>query len=349
MNQFHSQEKKPRAWLLMTFGQEQTYGGHLGYTDELSKVYQYDSFVSNYRQITEGDFALLRDKQKLLGIARIERIDTRQGNKERFIRPECGTPRIYLRKTKNPKFRCQNAGGHIFDPPVRQVVSCNLYTAYFGNSFISAEAAVSLATLRKACPRYNEQLAMQLLDFKLVETALLEKVPAVEQLLAVQNNLDYIEADDAEPPVNTTENQSLTPYFPILSDSRQAVMRQIRVRRGQRTFRQALRARYGNQCMITGCQLLDIIEAAHILPYRGDADNHPENGLLLRADLHTLFDLDLVGIEPESLKVQFHPATLTAGYGVWNGKTLLWSNARPSQAALEFRWRLFLIRLQKDN
>jgi HNH endonuclease len=35
---------------------------------------------------------------------------------------------------------------------------------------------------------------------------------------------------------------------------------------------------------------LDILEAAHISPYRGEEDNHPENGLLLRADLHTLFD-----------------------------------------------------------
>lgn len=138
-------------------------------------------------------------------------------------------------------------------------------------------------------------------------------------------------------------------YFPIAGDSRQVVMQQIRVRRGQRTFRQTLRSRYGNQCMITGCQLLDIIEAAHISPYRGEADNHPENGLLLRADLHTLFDLDLLGIHPESLQVQFHPAAKAAGYHEWEGETILCSNVRPSQTALESRWQRFLMRLRDET
>ena len=32
-------------------------------------------------------------------------------------------------------------------------------------------------------------------------------------------------------------------------------------------------------------------------PYRGTKDNHPDNGLLLRADIHTLFDLDMIGID----------------------------------------------------
>ena len=125
-------------------------------------------------------------------------------------------------------------------------------------------------------------------------------------------------------------------------------MRQIRVRRGQKAFRQMLRSRYGDRCMITGCQLFDIIEAAHIKPYRGETDNHPENGLLLRADLHTLFDLDFLGIHPESLQVQFHPVASAAGYHEWEGKILLCSNPRPSQIALKFRWQLFQMRLLHD-
>jgi len=36
-------------------------------------------------------------------------------------------------------------------------------------------------------------------------------------------------------------------------------------------------------------------------------DNHEENGLLLRADIHTLFDLDLLGIEPKTLQIRLHP------------------------------------------
>jgi HNH endonuclease len=43
-----------------------------------------------------------------------------------------------------------------------------------------------------------------------------------------------------------------------------------------------------------------------IRPYRGDHDNDPKNGLLLRTDLHTLFDLNLLGIKPDTLTVIIH-------------------------------------------
>ncbi len=167
-------------------------------------------------------------------------------------------------------------------------------------------------------------------------------------MLVRYGTLEYLKSDDAEL-VEIAEKSIEPEYFSILGDRRQVVMRQIRLRRGQHQFRQALRMRYGDQCMITGCQLLDIIEAAHISPYRGDNDNHLENGLLLRTDLHTLFDLDLLGINPESLQVQFHPAALATGYDIFEGKLLLYSKVKPSRAALETRWKLFQSRLQSTK
>jgi len=92
-----------------------------------------------------------------------------------------------------------------------------------------------------------------------------------------------------------------TNYSPQAGDRRQIVERQIRERRGQQHFRDALRKRYGDRCLVTGCEVLAVLEAAHIKPYRGEDDNHPGNGLLLRADIHTLFDLDLLGVEPVQL------------------------------------------------
>lgn len=159
-----------------------------------------------------------------------------------------------------------------------------------------------------------------------------------------QDIAEYLKADDAELEENDqAQNEAI--YFPTTADNRQIAMQQIRIRRGQSTFRQALRKRYGDQCMITGCQLLDIVEAAHISPYRGDRDNHPENGLLLRADLHTLFDLDLLGIDPISLAVSFHPNALSVGYDKWQGNKLICSTAKPSQTVLKSRWERFLSRL----
>ncbi len=92
---------------------------------------------------------------------------------------------------------------------------------------------------------------------------------------------------------------------------------------------------------MTGCKTLAVLEAAHIKPYRGDDDNHPENGLLLRADIHTLFDLDLLGIEPDGLRVELHP-DIANEYGCLIQKTLCCTRQnRPSKEALRQRYAQF--------
>lgn len=148
---------------------------------------------------------------------------------------------------------------------------------------------------------------------------------------------------------NVFEDIDIARYSLTEADRRPMVMRQIRERRGQSQFRQALCLRYGDQCMITGCKLLDVVEAAHISPYRGSEDNHPANGLLLRTDLHTLFDLDLLGIEPESLQIKLHSKVLSTTYKNLDGKQLKCSKVKPSQEALISRWSQFLKGLKSDN
>jgi len=84
-----------------------------------------------------------------------------------------------------------------------------------------------------------------------------------------------------------------------------------------------------------------VLEAAHIKPYRGEKDNHPKNGLLLRSDIHTLFDLDLLGIEPEHFRVELHPS-LAKEYGELAGRKLACAPADlPSKEALIERYKDF--------
>lgn len=66
--------------------------------------------------------------------------------------------------------------------------------------------------------------------------------------------------------------------------------RLIRPRLGQGTFRVAVTDAYGRACAITGEHSLPALEAAHIRPYKHDGPHEVSNGLLLRADLHRLFD-----------------------------------------------------------
>lgn len=135
-------------------------------------------------------------------------------------------------------------------------------------------------------------------------------------------------------------------YVPQEGDCRKVVERQIRERRGQQQFRDALRERYGDRCLITGCEVLAILEAAHISPYRGERDNHPANGLLLRADVHTLFDLDLLGIDPDQLRVELHPDVLKE-YDPISGVMLgCVGDRQPSTDALKLRYKRFRQRLE---
>lgn len=61
-------------------------------------------------------------------------------------------------------------------------------------------------------------------------------------------------------------------------------------RLGQGAFRIVVTDAYERRCAITGEKVLPVLQAAHIRPLAQDGPNRVENGLLLRSDLHTLFD-----------------------------------------------------------
>lgn len=73
----------------------------------------------------------------------------------------------------------------------------------------------------------------------------------------------------------------------------------IRPRLGQGTFRVAVTDAYGRACAVTGEHSLPALEAAHIRPYKQDGPHEVSNGLLLRADLHRLFDQGYVTVTPD--------------------------------------------------
>lgn len=105
-------------------------------------------------------------------------------------------------------------------------------------------------------------------------------------------------------------------------DARERVEQTIIQRRGQRDFRASLIAAYEKKCTITGCSILDILEAAHITPYRGEHTNKTSNGLLLRSDLHTLFDCHLLAIDPKTMNVLLAPHIKNSEYKSWYGRRI---------------------------
>jgi hypothetical protein len=115
-----------------------------------------------------------------------------------------------------------------------------------------------------------------------------------------------------------------------------------RVRNGQPKFRAELLKVYGGKCCITGDGPEEVLDACHIEDHATSGKNQIENGLLLRADLHNLFDCGLLQIDAVTLKVKIHAQLKTSPYFSLNGQRLRnrADGKRPSKRALSGRFRL---------
>jgi len=71
-----------------------------------------------------------------------------------------------------------------------------------------------------------------------------------------------------------------------------------RARLGQGTFRVLVTDAYHRRCAVTGEKTLPVLEAAHVRSHADQGPNRVNNGLLLRADIHRLYDSGLVTIDP---------------------------------------------------
>ena len=64
----------------------------------------------------------------------------------------------------------------------------------------------------------------------------------------------------------------------------------VKPRLGQGAFRILVTDIYGRRCAVTQERTLPALEAAHIRPYSDGGEHEAPNGLLLRRDIHSLFD-----------------------------------------------------------
>ncbi len=115
----------------------------------------------------------------------------------------------------------------------------------------------------------------------------------------------------------------------------------IAIRGGQREFRRKLLRAYDYRCAITGFGVKDALDACHIKTFSGKDDNRESNGLLLRADIHNLFDAYLLGIDPDTGEVWIGKNLEGTKYAELDGKKARVPEKpahRPKAAALKERW-----------
>lgn len=117
----------------------------------------------------------------------------------------------------------------------------------------------------------------------------------------------------------------------------------VRPRLGQGAFRIVVTDAYERRCAITRERTLPALEAAHIRPYSEGGSHEPTNGLLLRRDIHSLFDAGYVTVTP---KLQFEVSRRIKeefengrAYYALHGQSVSApskSNCRPDEAALSW-------------
>ena len=75
--------------------------------------------------------------------------------------------------------------------------------------------------------------------------------------------------------------------------------RWVRERQGQGTFKAMVTGAYARRCALTGERILPVLQAAHIQPVTQGGQHRVDNGLLLRSDVHTLFDRGYLSLAPD--------------------------------------------------
>ncbi|MBW8172475.1 HNH endonuclease [Ornithinimicrobium sp. Arc0846-15] len=278
-----------RAWLLMAAGDNRGHGGNAGYDDQHDAYYSWDSNVPNYSKVEIGDPIALWDKRRLLGISVIEDIETSSGPKLLHRCPNCNRTRISPRKTKIPKYRCMKCNVE-FNEPVSSTTEVKLYRARYDAAWVSLDGVLDEQALRACAVNSGDINAMRPLNWDALRRALGHE--------SITHAVDRVTARvDFHWRPETLLNLAPQGFTEEL----------VRVRRGQMRFREHLLKAQGNLCAFTGAAPAQVLEAGHLYSYAQLGTHFEHGGLMLRRDIHRLFDDGMLAVRPRSLRIDVAP------------------------------------------
>jgi hypothetical protein len=291
------------AWSLLVAEGERRFAGNEGYEDVVDSYYLYDSGVANHLNVSKGDLVVLRTNEGSLGVAKVEDIEVEENCLKKRLRcPYCKKMRFNDRKLAKPKYMCRRKGckGSIegFDVALERMEPVTRYRAIYQGTWRPLTRALTAQQLDEVALTKSKQNAIRRLD-----------LAAVERLL-----------DGVKVPLPPDLPKELPPVKPIAAGVTTSL---VKVRTGQQDFRKALLERYGLVCLITGPAPEQALQAAHLRAFAEHRRHVPEEGALLRADIHQLFDKGMIAIDPASLTVAIDPRLRDyPTYAVLSGRAL---------------------------
>lgn len=258
------------AWFVLAVGSARDTGGNDGYDDDPSRHYDWDSTVPQRENVKPGDIIAPWDKQKLLGVSVIEWIQTGSDVKPTYVHEPCGKGRLKPLKDSELAWWCRTCRVH-FPERLKVDTPVTTYRSHHSRAWQDLEGVLSGAQVRLLCDKPQAQHAMRPARWEKVRDALRQ-------------------AGADLPAVATDGARAL-----IRGGRRPAT---VQVRQGQGAFRQRLLDEQGETCAFSGPTPSAALEAAHLYSYADSGEHHEYGGLLLRRDLHRLFDLGHIAVEP---------------------------------------------------
>jgi predicted RNA-binding Zn-ribbon protein involved in translation (DUF1610 family) len=226
-----------------------------------------------------GDAVVIWDKKTSIGASVIESITTGTETKTLKKCPHCGKAGIKIRKKILPAYKCYKCGG-LFDEPKLVVKNVTTFESRHDIAWVDLDSAVPGPTLRRLCEEPGSQHSMRPFRWDDFTREVAE--------LGLGPVLDAVRASTAR----------------ILGGHKE---RTVRVRVGQHQFRKTLVDKYGPVCAFTGLGPLPTLEAGHLYSYAESGEHHSDGGWLLRRDVHRLFDLGFLAVNPQSFQIDVHP------------------------------------------
>ncbi|MDE9365426.1 HNH endonuclease signature motif containing protein [Luteipulveratus sp. YIM 133132] len=265
------------AWLLMAAGDNRGHGGNSGYDDQPDVYYTWDSTVHQYANLKVGDPIAIWDKNQLLGTSVIEAISQQQIEKPLFRCPGCTAAAIHARKKMEPRYRCSRCKLE-FDEPRVVVKSVTEYRSRHDAAWTPLEGTLTRQELRDLCESPKSIDSMRPMRWSALEAAL--------------------RMHGAEGAVERVAQRA-----PDISFPQGHKLELVRVRRGQQKFRARLLDVQGTSCAFTGGAPPRVLEAGHLYSYADLGVHHEHGGLLLRRDIHRLFDDGALAVDPGRLRI----------------------------------------------
>ncbi|MGW0283631.1 HNH endonuclease [Streptomyces sp. NPDC003236] len=260
------------AWFVLAVGNERQHGGNDGYDDNPAAHYSWDSTVPQHANLATGDVIALWDKKRLLGISVIERIDVGYSVKPSYFHNDCGKADFKRLKTGELKWWCNKCRVRFMAPGVRDK-EVTTYRSHHGRAWQNLHGKLTGSDIRALCDKPTSQHSMRPARWEKVRSALLEAGARVT--------------------VDTTDGARAV----IRGGHRRAT---VQVRQGQGSFREQLLTEQGERCAFSGQTPACALEAAHLYSFAETGEHYEYGGLLLRRDLHRLFDLGHIAVDPDS-------------------------------------------------